>query len=326
MPNSTRPPETRSSIPIRSATRAGWLNARRDLHDAVAEPDPLGALAGRGQEHLGRARVGVLLEEVVLHLPDVVHADAVGQLDLLERVGDQPLLGVLRPGPRQLVLVEDPESHPDCRTVLPDTLKVVAAKIYTRKGDDGTTSLWYGGRVQKNDPRTEAYGTLDEANSALGVARAMCEDERLRADIVRLQEELFVAGAELATAPQARDRLEPGVTSLDDDMVAWMEEAIDGYMEEVEPAAQVRDPRRNAALRPARRRARRAAARRAPDRGPGPRRRAGGLARCHATSTAPRISSGRCRGSPTSGSKAVRGPRPLAPGAALKGEALAATG
>jgi cob(I)alamin adenosyltransferase len=110
----------------------------------------------------------------------------------------------------------------------------VAAKIYTRKGDDGTTSLWYGGRVQKNDPRTEAYGALDEANSALGVARALCEDERLHADIVRLQEELFIAGAELATAPQARERLEAGVTALDDDMVAWMEEAIDGYMAEVD--------------------------------------------------------------------------------------------
>jgi cob(I)alamin adenosyltransferase len=110
----------------------------------------------------------------------------------------------------------------------------VAAKIYTRKGDDGTTSLWYGGRVQKNDPRTEAYGALDEANSALGVARALCDGERLHADIVRLQEELFIAGAELATSPQARERLEAGVTALDDDMVAWMEEAIDGYMAEVD--------------------------------------------------------------------------------------------
>ncbi len=110
----------------------------------------------------------------------------------------------------------------------------MAAKIYTRKGDDGTTSLWYGGRVQKNDSRTEAYGALDEANSALGVARALCDDERLHADIVRLQEELFIAGAELATAPQARERLEAGVTALDDEMVAWMEEAIDGYMAEVD--------------------------------------------------------------------------------------------
>jgi cob(I)alamin adenosyltransferase len=110
----------------------------------------------------------------------------------------------------------------------------VAAKIYTRKGDDGTTSLWYGGRVQKNDARTEAYGALDEAGSALGVARSICADERLHADVLRLQEELFVAGAELATAPEARDRLEAGVTKLDDDMVTWMEAAIDGYMAEVD--------------------------------------------------------------------------------------------
>ncbi len=45
-------------------------------------------------------------------------------------------------------------------------------KIYTRKGDDGTTSLWYGGRVAKNDPRPEAYGSVDEAASALGLCRA----------------------------------------------------------------------------------------------------------------------------------------------------------
>ncbi|MDP9189040.1 MAG: ATP:cob(I)alamin adenosyltransferase, partial [Actinomycetota bacterium] len=43
-------------------------------------------------------------------------------------------------------------------------------KIYTRKGDDGTTSLWYGGRVPKHDARTDAYGSIDEANSQLGVA------------------------------------------------------------------------------------------------------------------------------------------------------------
>ena len=47
-------------------------------------------------------------------------------------------------------------------------------KIYTRKGDDGTTSLWYGGRVPKSHGRTEAYGALDEATSALGVARSLC--------------------------------------------------------------------------------------------------------------------------------------------------------
>jgi cob(I)alamin adenosyltransferase len=107
-------------------------------------------------------------------------------------------------------------------------------KIYTRKGDEGTTSLWYGGRVAKSDSRTEAYGSLDEATSALGLARAACDDERLRADILRLQTELFVAGAELATAPEARDRLEPGVSKLEGGMVEWLEDAIDSYMAEVD--------------------------------------------------------------------------------------------
>jgi cob(I)alamin adenosyltransferase len=109
-----------------------------------------------------------------------------------------------------------------------------AVKIYTRKGDDGTTSLWYGGRVSKNDSRTDAYGTLDEAASALGVARALATDERMRADVLHLQDDLFVAGAELATAPEAQERLEAGVSRLDEGMVGWLEEAIDRYMAEVD--------------------------------------------------------------------------------------------
>jgi cob(I)alamin adenosyltransferase len=107
-------------------------------------------------------------------------------------------------------------------------------KIYTRKGDDGTTSLWYGGRVAKSDARTEAYGSLDEAASALGVARSLATENRLSADILHLQDDLFVAGAELATAPEARGRLEPGVSRLDEGMVDWLEQAIDGYMSEVD--------------------------------------------------------------------------------------------
>jgi cob(I)alamin adenosyltransferase len=110
-------------------------------------------------------------------------------------------------------------------------------KIYTKKGDDGTTSLWYGGRVPKDSPRTEAYGALDEACSALGVARALCSAEgstELAGDILRLQDDLFVAGAELATAPEAADRLEDGVSRVTDAMVAEAEALIDRYMAEVE--------------------------------------------------------------------------------------------
>ena len=80
-------------------------------------------------------------------------------------------------------------------------------RIYTKKGDDGTTSLWYGGRKPKSDARIEAYGAVDEAGSALGVARSLCgpDDAELHADVLRLQNELFVCGAELATAPEAAD-------------------------------------------------------------------------------------------------------------------------
>jgi cob(I)alamin adenosyltransferase len=109
-------------------------------------------------------------------------------------------------------------------------------KIYTRKGDDGTTSLWYGGRVPKHHGRTEAYGSLDEACSLLGVARALCgpENAELAADILRLQDDLFVAGAELATAPEAAARLEDGISRVTEAMVAELERLIDRYMDEVE--------------------------------------------------------------------------------------------
>ena len=109
-------------------------------------------------------------------------------------------------------------------------------KIYTKKGDDGTTSLWYGGRVPKHHGRTDAYGTLDEACSLLGVARALCgpEQAELAADILRLQDDIFVAGAELATAPEAAGRLEDGVSRTTEEMVRELEALIDRYMARVE--------------------------------------------------------------------------------------------
>jgi cob(I)alamin adenosyltransferase len=108
-------------------------------------------------------------------------------------------------------------------------------KIYTRKGDDGTTGLWYGGRVPKSDARPEAYGSVDEAASALGLCRAAArEDAELYADILRIQNELFVAGAELATAPEAAGRLQPGVSKVTDEMVDRLEQDIDRYMGRVD--------------------------------------------------------------------------------------------
>ncbi|HEX2358943.1 MAG TPA: cob(I)yrinic acid a,c-diamide adenosyltransferase [Solirubrobacterales bacterium] len=109
-------------------------------------------------------------------------------------------------------------------------------KIYTKKGDDGSTSLWYGGRVAKHDARTEAYGSIDEANSALGLARALCAENQqdLAGTILSLQQELFVAGAELATAPEASERLEDGISRITDGMVDALEVDIDRYMRQVD--------------------------------------------------------------------------------------------
>jgi len=108
-------------------------------------------------------------------------------------------------------------------------------KIYTRKGDDGTTGLWYGGRVPKHAGRPEAYGSVDEAASALGLARAATpRGGELYADILRVQNELFVAGAELATAPEAAERLEAGVSKVTAEMVERLESDIDRYMERVD--------------------------------------------------------------------------------------------
>jgi cob(I)alamin adenosyltransferase len=119
---------------------------------------------------------------------------------------------------------------------LPDIV-VDVVKIYTKKGDDGSTSLWYGGRVPKTNARTEAYGSIDEANSSLGVARALCKAENqadLHSTILSLQQDLFVAGAELATSPEAADRLQDGISRITDGMVEALEVDIDRYMNQVD--------------------------------------------------------------------------------------------
>jgi cob(I)alamin adenosyltransferase len=103
--------------------------------------------------------------------------------------------------------------------------------VSTGRGDDGTTGLLYGGpRIRKDDARTEAYGTIDEAVAALGLARAELGVKgqygtlnpglvAVAELILRLQRELFVVGAELATTPQAVDRLEDGRTRVSAAMV-----------------------------------------------------------------------------------------------------------
>jgi cob(I)alamin adenosyltransferase len=100
-------------------------------------------------------------------------------------------------------------------------------RIYTKTGDDGTTGLLYGGRVPKDDPATEAYGTTDEAVAVLGLARSLVDDETLAADLLTLQRELFVVGADLATNPRERGKLREGVSLVTEDMVRGLEGRID---------------------------------------------------------------------------------------------------
>jgi cob(I)alamin adenosyltransferase len=107
--------------------------------------------------------------------------------------------------------------------------------VATRRGDDGTTGLLFGGeRIRKDDPRAEAYGTIDEAVAALGLARAQLgvKDRigtlnvgfgELPEILLRIQRELFVAAAELATRPDARDRLQDGVSRVSAEMVEGLE-------------------------------------------------------------------------------------------------------
>lgn len=102
-------------------------------------------------------------------------------------------------------------------------------KVYTRQGDDGTTGLLYGGRVDKDDLRTEAYGSVDEAVSALGLARAALDpgEDEWRSAVLEVQRELFVAGAQLATRADHWDRLADGVSRVSAAMVDGLEARID---------------------------------------------------------------------------------------------------
>lgn len=103
-------------------------------------------------------------------------------------------------------------------------------KIYTRAGDDGTTGLFYGGRVPKDSDLPWAYGTVDEAQAALGLVRAHCERAGELDDLlVRLCHDLYVAMAELATLPENRSKLTAGTTLVTAEMVTALETLIDDY-------------------------------------------------------------------------------------------------
>jgi cob(I)alamin adenosyltransferase len=117
-------------------------------------------------------------------------------------------------------------------------------KIYTRKGDDGTTGLLYGGRVPKDSAQPTAYGTVDELQAAMGVARAEADAE-LGDILVHLERDLWVLMGELATDPSNRVKLTPGATLVTDEMIVHLEELIDATTERFEPPTEFVVPGQN---------------------------------------------------------------------------------
>ncbi|RMF33542.1 MAG: cob(I)yrinic acid a,c-diamide adenosyltransferase [Chloroflexi bacterium] len=99
----------------------------------------------------------------------------------------------------------------------------MSGTFYTRTGDDGYTGLLGAERVPKYHPRPEAYGTVDEASAALGMARATATVERTRRVLLTVQRHLYHLMAELAATPEAAPRFR----QIGDEQVAWLEETTD---------------------------------------------------------------------------------------------------
>lgn len=109
-------------------------------------------------------------------------------------------------------------------------------KIYTRKGDDGTTGLYGGGRVPKDSAAPEAYGTVDEAQAALGLARADCErGSELDQWLIGVERDLWVLMAELATDASNAHKLVDGASRVTAEMVLALETRIDEVSTRFDP-------------------------------------------------------------------------------------------
>ena len=103
--------------------------------------------------------------------------------------------------------------------------------IATKTGDSGTTALMYGRRVAKNHPRVEAYGTVDELNAALGLARATAEHDFVRANLLAIQRELVILMGELAVANEDLARYVKGGFSL---VTPMLTAKLDALVKEIE--------------------------------------------------------------------------------------------
>ena len=108
-------------------------------------------------------------------------------------------------------------------------------RIYTKTGDDGTTSLGDMSRTSKNDPRLEAYATVDEANSAIGVVLALggIKDDEIIKLLVRIQNDLFDVGADLCTPIVDNPTVEP--LRVLESQIDYLEKQIDKYNDSLQP-------------------------------------------------------------------------------------------
>ena len=107
-------------------------------------------------------------------------------------------------------------------------------RIYTKTGDSGETRLLFGGRVSKTDPRCEAYGATDEAVSAMGLARSLAQDPRVKEILLDVQREMFIVGAELATDHDQHEQLQKSYNVVTSEMVDRLERLIDELDAQIE--------------------------------------------------------------------------------------------
>lgn len=107
-------------------------------------------------------------------------------------------------------------------------------KLYTKSGDDGTTALLFGGRISKADARAEAYGAVDTAISAMGMARALSLDEHVKDILLRCQHDMFTLATEVATTPDRYDLLIERFSPVTEEMVERLETRIDEIQSEVD--------------------------------------------------------------------------------------------
>ena len=104
-------------------------------------------------------------------------------------------------------------------------------KIYTKTGDNGTTSLFDGQRVRKDNLRVETYGTVDELNSIIGLVIAFDVPQQMKNDLIRINNDLFVLGGDLATPMSIQSK----VNRINEQHIKWLENKIDEYTEILPP-------------------------------------------------------------------------------------------